>query len=80
MPEATNDIFEMTPAELEAAGIATLPENLGAAIERFEHSAVMKEILGEHIHDFYVENKKAEWAEYLKNVSQWELDRYLSVV
>jgi glutamine synthetase len=80
MPEATNDIFEMTPQELEAAGILTLPENLGAAIERFEHSAVMKEILGDHIHEFYVENKKAEWADYLKNVSQWELDRYLSVI
>ncbi|MCL4078850.1 glutamine synthetase family protein [Coriobacteriia bacterium Es71-Z0120] len=80
MPEATNDIFEMTEAELAEAGIETLPKNLGEAIERFEHSELMKEVLGEHIHAFYVENKKAEWADYIKNVSKWELDRYLSVV
>ena len=40
----------------------------------------MKEILGEHIHTFYSENKKAEWADYIKDVSEWELDRYLSVI
>ena len=37
----------------------------------------MKEILGEHIHTFYGENKKAEWADYIKDVSEWELNRYL---
>jgi glutamine synthetase len=80
MPESTNDIFEMTQAELDAAGIVTLPKNLGDAIELFEKSETMKEILGDHIHEFYSENKKAEWADYIKDVSQWELDRYLSVI
>lgn len=78
MPEATNDIFEMTQAQLDEVGIKTLPKNLGEAIELFEHSELMREVLGDHIHAFYVENKKAEWADYIKNVSQWELDRYLS--
>jgi len=40
----------------------------------------MKEILGDHIHKFFVENKKAEWSEYVAQVSEWELDRYLSVL
>jgi len=80
MPEATNDIFEMTPAELDEAGIKTLPRNLGEAIDWFEKSETMKEILGEHIHTFYSENKKAEWADYIKDVSEWELNRYLSVI
>jgi len=40
----------------------------------------MKEVLGDHIHSFYVENKKAEWADYIKDVSQWELDKYLPVI
>lgn len=80
MPESTNDIFEMTEAELEEAGIKTLPGNLGEAIDLFEKSETMKEILGEHIHEFYSKNKKAEWADYIKYVSQWEIDRYLSVI
>ncbi|MGB4593087.1 MAG: glutamine synthetase family protein [Coriobacteriia bacterium] len=80
MPESTNDIFHMTEEELTAAGIKTLPRNLGEAIEMFEASETMREILGDHIHEFYVENKKAEWVDYIKDVSEWELDRYLSVI
>ena len=40
----------------------------------------MKEILGEHIHTFYAENKKAEWADYIKHVTSWEMDKYLSSI
>ena len=80
MPEATNNIFEMTETELADAGIKTLPKDLGEAIELFEHSAVMKEILGEHIHEFFVRNKKAEWSEYVAYVTPWEQDKYLSVL
>ncbi len=54
MPEATNNIFHMSDEELEAAGINILPGTLGQAIELFEHSELMKEVLGEHIHEFYV--------------------------
>ncbi|MBS3956774.1 MAG: glutamine synthetase [Clostridiales bacterium] len=78
MPEATNDIFEMTDAELAEAGITTLPKNLGEAIEKFEESETMREILGDHIHKYYTANKKAEWSQYIQHVSKWELDRYLS--
>jgi glutamine synthetase len=80
MPEASNNIFDMTEDELAAAGIKVLPKDLGEAIELFEHSSLMKEVLGEHIHSFYVENKKAEWADYIMNVSQWELKKYLPIV
>jgi glutamine synthetase len=80
MPEATNNIFDMTSDELAEAGIATLPSTLGEAINLFEHSETMKEILGEHIHEFFVMNKKAEWDAFQLNVSQWELDRYLPIL
>ena len=80
MPEATNDIFEMTAEELADAGIATLPKNLGEAIQKFEDSEAMKEILGEHIHKYYAANKKAEWSEYIQHVSEWEMEKYLSVI
>jgi glutamine synthetase len=79
-PEATNNIFEMTPAEMKEAGIGTLPSTLGEAIELFEGSETMKEILGEHIHEFFVSNKRAEWTEFQSYVSQWELDKYLPIL
>ena len=80
MPEATNNIFHMSDAELETAGINILPGTLGEAIELFEHSELMKEVLGEHIHEFYVANKRKEWDEYRMQVTEWELDKYLSVI
>jgi len=79
MPEATNNIFNMSDAELEADGIKLLPGTLGEAIELFAESELMKEVLGEHIHSFYVANKREEWKEYRLQVSEWELDRYLSI-
>ncbi len=78
--EATNNIFHMTEEELKAAGIRMLPENLGEAIKLFEQSDAMKEILGEHIHMYFVENKKAEWDEYKAYVTSWEQDKYLSIL
>lgn len=78
--EAQNNIFHMTDEELEAAGIDTLPGTLGEAIELFAESELMKEVLGEHIHSFYVENKRAEWNEYRTQVSGWELDKYLTII
>lgn len=78
--EATNNIFHMTEEELETAGIKMLPENLGDAIKLFEDSETMKEILGDHIHKFFVDNKKAEWNEYKAYVTAWEQDKYLSVL
>ncbi len=80
MPESSNNIFHMSETELAEAGIATLPKDLGEAIVLFENSELMKEILGEHIHTFFVENKKAEWSEYMAMVSPWEQDKYLSVL
>jgi glutamine synthetase len=80
MPEATNNIFHMSDDELAAAGINILPGTLGEAIELFENSELMKEVLGEHIHSFYVKNKRAEWDEYRMQVTEWELDKYLSTI
>jgi glutamine synthetase len=79
-PEFTDNAFELGAAELGKAGIVTLPSNLGAAIYAFERSELMHEILGEHIHSYFVRNKRAEWAEFSAHVTDWELSRYLAVL
>lgn len=65
---------------LAKQGIGTLPASLGEAIDLFEASDFMRETLGEHIHKYLVEHKRAEWEEYQSRISQWELDRYLAVL
>lgn len=61
-------------------GMPMLPANLGEAVELFANSDLMKQTLGEHIHSYLVETKRAEWITYLRHVSAWELERYLAVL
>lgn len=70
----------LTRQELRERGIDTLPENLGEAVELFAKSELMRETLGEHIHDYLVKEKRREWDDYQRVVTQWELDRYLAVL
>ncbi|MFO7785205.1 MAG: glutamine synthetase family protein [Thermodesulfobacteriota bacterium] len=74
------DIFEMNPAERRAHGITDLPGNLYAAILETEKSEMVRKVLGDHIFNKFIENKKIEWDMYRTHVSQYELDRYLSVL
>ena len=57
-----------------------LPANLGEAVERFASSELMRKTLGDHIHTYLVETKREEWMSYLRDVSDWELNRYLGVL
>jgi glutamine synthetase len=71
------DIFEMNPAERRAYGITDLPGNLYAAILETEKSELVKRVLGDHVFNKFIENKKIEWDMYRTHVSKFELDRYL---
>jgi glutamine synthetase len=72
------DIFAMTPAEKEAAGIDSLPASLQEAIEALKVNPIAKEALGEHILEKYIEGKEKEWDSYRTAVTDWELDNYLN--
>jgi glutamine synthetase len=74
------DIYEMNPAERRAHGITDLPGNLYAATLETEKSELVKEVLGEHIFNKFIENKKIEWDTYRTHVSQFEIDKYLPVL
>lgn len=75
-----SDWSHLSRQELHAQGIETLPDTLGEAVERFARSELMKKVLGDHIHSFLVDAKRKEWNEYLRQVSNWELERYLGVL
>ena len=72
-----DDIFEMTPSERKKRNIEELPGNLYAAILKAEKSELVKKILGEHIFNKFIENKKVEWDMYRTHVSKFELENYL---
>jgi glutamine synthetase len=68
---------ELTDAERRAMGIAAAARQPQAAIIVMEGSELVAETLGEHVFDFFLRNKRAEWADYRNQVSAFELDRYL---
>ena len=79
-PTEDQDLFRMSRQSLREAGIKTLPESLGEAVELFAASDLMRETLGEHIHSYLVSVKRADWNDYQGFVTQWERDRYLGVL
>lgn len=79
MPPAavTENVYEMRLSQKAKLGIESLPADLEEAVEEFEKDSYMKEILGEHITEKYIEAKQAEWADYRAQVSAWEIEKYL---
>jgi glutamine synthetase len=81
LPEGSDDdVWALTSAERRAMGMHPLPSSLNQAIVDMERSELVAETLGEHVFEFFLRNKKAEWEDYRRQVSQWELDRYLPLL
>ncbi len=78
--EAEDDVWTLTDAERRALGIAPLPRDLAEAIACMESSELVAETLGEHVFDFFLRNKRAEWEDYRRQVTPFERDRHLPVL
>jgi glutamine synthetase len=79
-PPVEEDIFEMTEEARKRHGIESLPGNLLEAIQLTEQSELVRETLGDHIFQKFIENKKIEWDQYRTHVSQFELEKYLPLL
>ncbi|MDV2989465.1 MAG: glutamine synthetase family protein [Dehalogenimonas sp.] len=74
------NVYEMSEKERSRRGIATLPSSLEEAVHLMEKSELIRETLGEHVFNAYIENKKIEWAKFRAYVTDWERNQYLSVL
>jgi len=74
------NLYHLSPEDRQRMGIEQLPESLGEAVELAAASELVLRTLGEHTFNRFVEIKRREWEEYRLDVSQWELDRYLSIL
>jgi glutamine synthetase len=79
-PGAEDDVWALTSAERRALGIRPLPQDLDQAIRVMQDSELVAETLGEHVFDFFLRNKRAEWQEYRRQVTEYELGRYLPML
>ena len=78
-PMETN-LYHLTPEQRRERGIVSLPETLGEAVDELAGSELARKALGPHIFERYVELKRKEWDEYRVQLTDWERERYLSVL
>lgn len=71
------NIFEMDRNEKEALHIESLPQDLCEATKELEKDAFVRNVLGEHVSEKYIEAKYKEWENYRVQVTEWEIEEYL---
>lgn len=74
------NLYELNREERESMGIENLPENLKDAIKALKRSDVVKEALGTHVVEKFVEAKQKEWDDFRTSVTEWEIKKYLKVI
>jgi len=70
------NLYALSDIELQQKGIRTLPQSLKEAVDALESDEVIKAVLGV-LADEFINIKRMEWVEYMRHVSDWELQRYL---
>lgn len=63
-----------------ASDAAALPGNLGAALDAFAASDMLRKALTPEVADWLLTLKRAEWDRYLAHISDWEQAEYFSTL
>jgi glutamine synthetase len=80
-PEPVEEnVYKMGSEERERRGIGHLPGSLLEAIQLTEKSKLVREALGDHIFNHFIENKKEEWDRYRNQITSYEIEKYLPVL
>jgi len=77
---AEDDVWSLTDRERQAMGITPLPKSLDEALNLMEHSELVADTLGSHVFDYFLKNKRAEFEQYRRQVTPWELGELLTVL
>ena len=79
-PPMDLNLYDLGHDERLKAGVESLPESLGEAIELGAESELLLRAFGEHIHSRFVDIKRAEWEDYRVQITPYEIERYLPVL
>jgi glutamine synthetase len=79
-PPVEENVYEMTEEQRQERGIGLLPASLLEAILLAEKSQLVREALGDHVFEAFIQNKKIEWNNYRAQVTEYELKKYLPIL
>jgi glutamine synthetase len=77
-PPVNKNIYTMSHRERRHLRIDELPASLSEALDELEKSALMRDTLGDHLFNHLITAKRTEWDSYIRQVSAWEIERYLN--
>ena len=72
-----DNLYDYSAAQLKQKNIGILPQNLNLALDAFEADQVIRDALGDSLSSEFLMLKRAEWIEYMRHVSDWEIKRYV---
>jgi glutamine synthetase len=78
-PNAGRNMYTVTLDEVKRNGLDLIPQSLPEALDAFEADAVIQAALGPALAAEFVKVKRQEWVKYHNTISQWEIDRYLTL-
>ena len=72
------NIWSLSVRDRRRYRIQELPRDLGEAIDLLKRSGFVRDALGPHVFQQFVTLKEREWQEYIAQVHEWEIERYLA--
>ncbi len=78
-PIVGKNMYAVPLSEMRSLGLTPLPQSLTEALDAFEQDEVIQAGLGEPLAAEFLKVKRQEWVQYHATVSQWEVDRYLTL-
>jgi glutamine synthetase len=74
------NVYKMGEEERLKRRIRQLPGSLLEAIQITEKSQMVRDALGDHVFEHFIENKKLEWDRYRIQITSYEIDKYLPLL
>lgn len=82
-PTSSLNLHDLDESRRRDLGIELLPANLLDATRHLEGDDVLRQALGSHAGedyvDYFVRVKREEWRQAHEQITQWEIDRYLQL-
>ena len=71
------NLYHFDESERARRNIRTLPGSLSEALAELATDDLIRETLGDHVYERFVEAKHQEWDDFRTRVTPWEVERYL---
>jgi len=71
------NIYTLDDESLVQKNIDILPTSLREALDELKRDKVIRDVLGEHLFERYLDVKTKEWDQFKEQVTRWEIETYL---